>query len=301
MIEDTAITLARGRQVTAAPWPMLDESRILRLARANGLHLAQPKDYFEGLALLTSMPLTKETQPVKSDEEVLKQAHAALEREPRVNLHHFPIHLAVQDGALALEGEVENLAARKLALRLAEGVPGVTRVIDRIYVIPRERKGDGEMLDTLAHLLLRDCDLKNCTLRQRGGQLLHEAVGEDSSGEIEFSAADGILTLEGHVLSLSHRRIAEVLAWWVPGCRGVDNRLEVTPAEQDNDDEITDALRLVLEMDPLIRADQILVRTSLGVVSLDGVVAREEEKRSAELDAWYVPGVNEVVNRLEVR
>ena len=70
---------------------------------------------------------------------------------------------------------------------------------------------------------------------------------------------------------------------------------------RDNDDEVTDALRLVLEIDPLIHADQILVRTSLGVVSLDGVVAREEEKRSAELDAWYVPGVSEVVNRLEVR
>jgi osmotically-inducible protein OsmY len=241
---------------------------------------------------------------VKPDEEIVKQTHAALEREPRVNLHHFPIHLAAQDGALTLEGGVENVAARKLALRLAEGVQGVTRIIDRLQVVPRERKGDGEMLDILAQFFLRECDLKNCTLRQRdqrGAAILHEAVGEDSSGEIEFAAADGVITLEGQVLSLSHRRIAEVLAWWVPGCRGVDNRLVVTPAEQDNDDEVTDALRLVLEIDPLIHADQIQVRTALGVVSLDGVVAREEEKRSAELDAWYVPGVNEVVNRLEVR
>lgn len=241
---------------------------------------------------------------MKSDEEILKQTRAALEREPRVNLHHFPIHVDVVDGALTLEGEVDNIAARKLAVRLAESIPGVMRVEDRLRIIPRERKGDGEMLDTLAQFLLRECDLKNCTLRQRdqrGAEVLHEAVGDDCSGEIEFAVADGIITLEGHVLSLSHRRIAEVLAWWVPGCRGVDNRLEVTPAEQDNDDEVTDALRLVLEIDPTIHADQILVKTNLGVVSLDGVVAREEEKRSAELDAWYVPGVNEVVNRLEVR
>lgn len=238
------------------------------------------------------------------EDEIVKQTHAALEREPRVNLHHCSIHLAAREGELTLEGEVDSVAAKKLALSLAQGVPGVTRITDRLTVTPRERKGDGEMLDTLAHLFLRECDMKNCTLRQRdqrGAELLHEAVGDDGSGEIEFSAADGILTLEGHVLSLSHRRIAEVLAWWVPGCRGVDNRLEVTPAEEDNDDEITDALRLVLEIDPLIHADQILVRTTLGVVSLDGVVAREEEKRSAELDAWYVPGVGEVVNRLEVR
>lgn len=239
-------------------------------------------------------------------EEILKQVRAALERESRINLHHFPIHVALQDGALTLEGEVENIAARKLALRIAEDLPGVTRVVDRLTLSPRERKGDGEMLDTLAQLFLRECDLKNCTLRQgdaSGAKLLHEALGEDRSGEIEFSAADGIITLEGQVLSLSHQRIAEVLAWWVPGCRRVDNRLRVTPAEQDNDDEITDAVRLVLEIDPLIHAhaDQILVRTNSGEVSLDGVVARDEEKRTAELNAWYVPGVRDVHCRLEVR
>jgi osmotically-inducible protein OsmY len=241
---------------------------------------------------------------VNTDEEILKQTHAALEREPRVNLHHFPLRLAVQDGVLRLDGEVESVAARKLALRLADGVPGVRGVVDGLKVIPRERKGDGEMLDTLAQFLLRECDLKNCTLRQRdqrGARILHEAVGEDRCGEIEFAVADGVVTLAGQVLSLSHRRIAEVLAWWVPGCRGVDNRLEVIPAEQDNDDEVTDALRLVLEIDPAIHAEQILVKTRLGVVSLDGVVMREEERRSAEIDAWYVPGVNDVINRLEVR
>ena len=253
-----------------------------------------------------SLSATKETQPVKSDEEILKQTRAALEREPRVNLHHSPIHIIADNGALTLQGDVENIAAKKLALRLAGAVPGATRIVDRLRLVPREAKGDGEILDGLAHLLLRECDLKNCTLRQRdqrGAEVLHEAVGDDSSGEIEFSAADGVIILEGHVLSLSHRRIAEVMAWWVPGCCGVDNRLEVTPAEEDNDDEITDALRLVLELDPLIHhhADQIQVRTSAGVVSLDGVVAREEERRTAELDAWYVPGVQDVNCRLELR
>jgi len=38
----------------------------------------------------------------------------------------------------------------------------------------------------------------------------------------------------------------------VPGCRDVVDGLEVKPPEQDNDDELSDALSLVLEVDPMI-------------------------------------------------
>ena len=79
------------------------------------------------------------------------------------------------------------------------------------------------------------------------------------------------------------------------------NRLHVEPAEEDNDDEVTDAVRLVLELDPHVHAAQVSVHTVLRVVSLDGLVTREEEKRTAETDAWYVTGVNEVINRIAVR
>lgn len=237
-------------------------------------------------------------------EEILKQVHAALEHEPRVNIHAFPIHMEARDGTLTLSGHVDGIAAKKLAVRLAKGVPGVSGVVDHLHLVPRERRGDGAILDALAHALLNECDLKNCTLRQRSkGQVetLHEAIGDDASGEVDFAVSDGEITLEGHVISLSHKRIVGVMAWWVPGCRNVVNRLHVVPAEEDNDDEVTDAVRLVLELDPHVHADQIRVHTVLRVVSLDGLVTREEEKKMAELDAWYVSGVNEVINRIEVR
>lgn len=47
---------------------------------------------------------------------VLKEVRAALEREPRVNLHKFPIEMDFRDGVLTLEGEVEHIAAKKLSL-----------------------------------------------------------------------------------------------------------------------------------------------------------------------------------------
>jgi len=127
--------------------------------------------------------------------------------------------------------------------------------VDRLHVAPAERKGDGEILGTLQTLLLEARDLKNCTLRaMKKGQTvnLQEITDDNASGDILIGVKEGVVTLDGWVISLSHKRLAGVLAWWVPGCRDVLDGLEVLPPEQDNDDEVSDALSLVLEMDPMI-------------------------------------------------
>jgi osmotically-inducible protein OsmY len=77
--------------------------------------------------------------------------------------------------------------------------------------------------------------------------------------------------------------------------------MQVTPPETDNDDEIADALRLVLEKDPLIHADRIGIRVKDRVVTLTGLAGNKEEKKMAELDAWYLLGVNKVVNNIDIR
>lgn len=79
------------------------------------------------------------------------------------------------------------------------------------------------------------------------------------------------------------------------------NSLDVQPVEEDNDEEVVDALRLVLEMDPLVQAAQIRVACRDYVVTLRGYVRTEEEKRQAELDAWYLFAVDRVLNKIEVR
>jgi len=92
-----------------------------------------------------------------------------------------------------------------------------------------------------------------------------------------------------------------VLAWWTPGCRDVVNALEVVPPEQDGDDEISDALLLVLEMDPLIlHSGRIRIQTQDGVVTLQGLVRSQAEKERAEQDAWCLFAVDNVINRIAV-
>jgi osmotically-inducible protein OsmY len=51
--------------------------------------------------------------------EIVNKVRAALEYDPRVNLHRHLITIDYADGAVVLEGEVESIAAKKRALELA--------------------------------------------------------------------------------------------------------------------------------------------------------------------------------------
>ncbi len=236
---------------------------------------------------------------------IIKATRAGLEREPRINLHRWPIHLEVSDdGVLIMEGDVENLSAKKMAREIAGTVPEVRGVVDRLQVAPAEPRSDGEILGMLESLLLEARDLKNCTLRvmKKGQSLtLQEIRDADASGDILVAVKAGVVTLDGWVISLSHKRLAGVLAWWTPGCRDVVDALEVLPPEQDGDDEVSDVLSLVLEMDPMIpHPGQIRIQTHNYVVTLQGVVNTQTEKNRAEQDAWYLFAVDNVINQLAV-
>lgn len=235
-------------------------------------------------------------------ESITKQIHGLLERERRINVHRFPIRVSNADGVATLEGEVGDIAAKKLALELAGSVPGLRGVVDRLRVAPGERRGDGAVRDSLARMFLEHGEFRNCTLRSQTNErteILREGNG-DSVGDIEIAVKDGVVTLEGHVLSVPHRLFAGVLAWWTPGRRDVINALEVQPAYEERDDEVTEALRLVLEADPAVDASQIRPTCEDWVVTIEGNVPSEEHKRRAEMDAWYLSGVEKVVNKLTV-
>jgi osmotically-inducible protein OsmY len=236
-------------------------------------------------------------------EAVLKAVRAVLEHESLINLHRNPIQMDYEDGALILEGEVDRLAAKKIALELAIAVPGVSGIVDRLHVKPAQRMGDKEILNAVRDVLLEEPALENCTIRVRSkGKVdsIREARMEPH-GVIEISVTDGVVLLDDHVNNLTQKRLAGVLAWWVPGCRDVINGMEVIPPEEDNHDEVTDAVRMVLEKDPFLNADQIRVSTRDFVVTLDGIVRSEAQKQMAESDAWYVFGVDRVINNLKVQ
>ncbi|MHB8455023.1 MAG: BON domain-containing protein [Acidiferrobacterales bacterium] len=235
-------------------------------------------------------------------ESILREVRAALEHEPRVSMHHNDIRITFCDGALTVEGEVGNIAAKRVALEQARTLNGIANTIDRLRVTPGERKGDGAVRNALADFLLEEKVFTDCSISalSKGNSIILRDPGMHARGKIQIDVQDGVATLSGRVGSLSHKRLAGVLAWWTPGCRDVVNELDVMPLEYDHDDEILDALRLVYEMDPLIHADQIRADSRNSVITLHGLLATEEERRMAELDAWYLFGVRDVVNRIAV-
>ncbi|MDO8356180.1 MAG: BON domain-containing protein [Nitrospirota bacterium] len=180
----------------------------------------------------------------------------------------------------------------------------VTDIVERLHVtFPAHVMGDGVILDAVRDALLQEPGLQSCTIRvKRAGTW--DSVRESAmtpQGVIHLSVTDGVVLLKGHVTSLIQKRLASVLAWWVPGIRDVGNGLEVVPLQEDSDEEIANAVRLVLDKDRFVSAERIRVTVKQAVVTLEGGAPSAPQEEMAELDAWYVFGVDKVDNRLEVR
>lgn len=228
---------------------------------------------------------------------------AALEHERLVNLHAGHVEVEFGDGVARMSGEVDSIAAKRLTLELAAALPEVTGIVDRLHVRPAVAMSDGEIAERLEHALLSDTAFAECGLARqtrRQSVMLREPQSGRSAYRIEFRVADGVVTLDGDVPSLSHKRLAGVLAWWVPGSRDVVNGLGVEPPQADTEAEILDALHLVLEKDPLVDATQIGASCDGAVVTLTGRVASDSAREAAEFDAWALFGVDKVSSFIEV-
>ncbi len=243
------------------------------------------------------------TTVVSERDRVLKEVRAALEREPRINLHRFPVEMEFSDGVLTLEGEVEHIAAKKLGLELAISVRGVTGIVDRLHITPATRMGDGAILDAVRDALLQEPTLLNCSIHVlRKGQLeLVRKLTDEPRGSIRVSVNNGVVLLDDHVTGLTQKRLAGVLAWWVPGSRDVINGMAIVPDQPDSDEEMAKAVRIVLKKDPFVNDERIRVAARQSVVTLEGDAPSAPQKEMAEFDAWYVFGVDKVVNNLEIR
>lgn len=73
-----------------------------------------------------------------------------------------------------------------------------------------------------------------------------------------------------------------------------------TPAEREADRDLVDRVEASLRADPGLYARHINLRADNGIVTLSGYVWTTEELVKANQDAQAVPGVTQVVNRVEV-
>jgi len=238
---------------------------------------------------------------MSENRELEKKVRAALEVEPRVNLHAYPVEVRSEGGGVTLSGTVEHIAAKRRGVLVASEVEGVREVVDALRVEPARPMGEGETLRHVQNALYAEPALCNYKLVAVNRKLERETVRDpvDARGELIVTVEeDGRVILGGAVSSLAHRRLAELLAWWVPGSTDVSNVVEVSPPEEDNDGEVLDAVELALDKDHLVDPSDLTLGCRDAVVTLTGGIPTAEQKLLAECDAWYISGVRDVRNEL---
>jgi hypothetical protein len=238
-----------------------------------------------------------------NEADIGERALIAIRREPRVGPHFKPGMIEVDaEGTATIEAEVDNVAIKRLVLERLAATPGVSAVIDRLLVKPAMAMSDDGILDHLRKAYYEEPAFRQLKLREREGgalRLVRDALPE-ASGDIEIEVKQGVVILNGSVPSLASKRLAGVLAWWVPGSRDVINGIVVDPPEDDAPIQIEEAVRIVLEKDSLVDASQIRVGVRARTVRLTGLVRSETARDAAEWDAWYVFGVDDVINEIAV-
>lgn len=209
-----------------------------------------------------------------------KALRASLTEKLNLDPNDFPVAISMEDGSIVMEGTLGSVSLKKRALLIAMSIPGVEGVVDRLKVRPSTAMSDDEIRDHLSTAFAFEPAFQ----------------GLDITAEIR----DGVVDLEGEVWSLSHKRLAGVIAWWVPGVQDVINSIEVNPPEKDSDDELRDAVMIILEKDQLVDSHSIRVSADGFVITLEGIVASTASLEAAEDDAWFTWGVNTVINKITV-
>ena len=232
-----------------------------------------------------------------------EKALAAIRSEARIGPHFKPVVLKIDaDGTATIQAEVDNVAIKRLALERLAATKGVTAIVDRLRVKPAMAMSDDGILDHLRKAFYDEPAFRQLKLKEREGgkvKLVRDAF-EEARGEIEFEVKKGVVILNGSVPGLVTKRLAGVLAWWVPGARDVVNGIAVEPPEEDTPDEIEEAVRIALDKDPFVDESQVRVGVRHRTVRLTGAVHSPEARDAAEWDAWYVFGVDDVINELNV-
>ncbi len=191
------------------------------------------------------------------------------------------IGVAVKDGVVALSGHVGSYPERRAAEEAALSVSGVLGVANDIVV----------ELPTDTHRT--DAEIGEAAVKA----LQMNVVVPASS--IKITVRDGWVTIDGEVPVWSQRSAAETALTSLPGIKGISNNvvMHAPVCVGDVKDKIEDAFR----RRALLDARNIVVKTTEGIVTLEGEVFSWHERQQAEVAAWQAPGVCEVIDRLVVR
>jgi osmotically-inducible protein OsmY len=201
------------------------------------------------------------------------------------------IRIQSKDGVVALTGTVAEESHMSLAEDTVAGLPGVTRVDNKLAVKgERAAKGSDAWLITKVKTTL----------------LFHRNV---SGSQTQVNAKDGMVTLRGEATSQAQRELTTEYAKDVEGVKTVHNEMTVsktaktpdaTMGEKIDDASITALVKMTLLFHRSTSALHTKVDTSDGIVTLSGQARNAAEKDLATKFVTDVNGVKSVVNNMTI-
>ena len=177
---------------------------------------------------------------------------------------------------------MDNLAAKKVAEEIAHNTTGVTRVENHIRVRPAKLSDDAALAKEVKNALLRDPYV--------------------SRFDMNVSAANAQVYLEGRVDSGFEKRYAEFIASRVPGVVNVRNNLRVTDLEvpYKTDGALQQEIEYGLRWSPFIEGQGIAVSVEDGIAVLSGNASSWRAKLAATQVARRA-GAESVLNQVQVK
>ncbi len=202
------------------------------------------------------------------------------------------IKISSKDGAVILSGAVWNDSHKPMAQDVAEALPGVKSVDNRI-----ERKGDQATANSDTWI----------SMKVKTALVFHRNV---NAHKTNVYVKDGVVTLQGEAANQAQKDLTAEFAKDVEGVKGVQNQMTVatSPAKPDQTagEKIDDASITAQVKGALLahRSTGVLrtkVETNDGVVTLGGEARNTAEKALVTKLVEDVHGVKSVANNMTIQ
>ncbi|MFP4060994.1 MAG: BON domain-containing protein [Bacteroidales bacterium] len=214
------------------------------------------------------------------EEQLLNQVTHQLQWDNRLSA--ADIKVSVNGATVTLEGTVPT----SVALRAAESdsylVRGVNKVNNllKIEYQQEDMPGDMEIESNIRNILIWDNNI--------------------DSTNVEISVASGVVNLDGTVNTPWERELIEEKVLSSRGVYQVNNNLNVNVSGSMNDEIIAEEVKLAIDRNPYVNAEDIIVIVNEGMVTLTGNVQSYLAANAAHDSAMFTTGVRGVIDNVTI-
>ncbi len=124
-----------------------------------------------------------------------------------------------------------------------------------------------------------------------------------NASHVGIAAADGVVTLSGHLATFAEKYAIERAVQRVQGVKAIAVELDVKlePGHKRSDSEVATAVETALQWHALVPAERIQAKVEKGWVTLKGEVDWEYQRRNAEKAVRNLTGVVGISNALTLK